>query len=711
MSTASVFAPRPLALGAALLCLSLSSQAQTASTAPSQTAATADPAAALAAAPSAAGSTEHLGRVQLTGNPLRSQQLTQANSALSGDVLSLRRASSLGETLDGLPGVSASYFGPNSNRPTIRGLDGDRVRMLNNSGASVDASSLSFDHAVPTDPLVIDRVEVLRGAAALLYGGNAIGGVVNTLDNRIPKAMQPGLSGAAEVRFGGPAQERNGAVVLDGGVGSGSQGWAWHADLAGRRASNQSAPRFTAEGESATEVRNSAARSHGGAVGGSYIFAQGYAGLSLEDYHNDYGVTVEPDVQIQMQRQRAATAGEWRFAPGSGAAELLRRVSWNASSSRYQHQEVEGSGEVGTVFKNRGKDLRLELEHAPLGASAAVKGMLGVQMERSDFSAIGAEALVPSSQTRSSAVFLLEQYSAGPLTLEAGARAESVRVNSAGDAADAEEPRFGAASSQRFKPRSLSLSGSYRLSEAFSLNAQVNSSQRAPMFYELHAQGVHVASGAYERGDVNLGLERAKGVDFGLEWKQAENFVRLNLYRTRFASYIALDATGEEFEDEGERFPVYAFKSVPAVLTGFELEGHWHLPAQLLPGTQFAVSATLDGVRGHNRQTGEPLPRLAPLRASLALDANQGPWTARVEWRLSARQTRVPALDHATAGYGVLKLSLSRQLRIGNNEALWYLKLDNVGNQLAYSASSVATIRELSPLPGRSLHTGLQLRF
>jgi len=363
------------------------------------------------------------------------------------------------------------------------------------------------------------------------------------------------------------------------------------------------------------------------------------------------------------------------------------------------------------VFKNRGKDLRLELEHAPLGASGAVKGMLGLQMERSDFSAIGAEALVPSSQTRSSAVFLLEQYAAGPLTLEAGARAESVRVNSAGDAADAEEPRFGAASSLRFKPRSLTLSGSYRLSEAFSLNAQANSSQRAPMFYELHAQGVHVASGAYERGDASLGLERAKGVDLGLEWKQAENFVRLNLFRTRFASYIALDATGEQFDDAGETFPVYAFKAVPAVLTGFELEGHWHLPTQLLPGTQFALTATLDGVRGSNRQTGEPLPRLAPLRASLALDANQGPWTARVEWRLSARQTRVPTLDHATAGYGLLKLSLSRQLRIGNNEALWYLKLDNVGNQLAYSASSVATIRELSPLPGRSLHTGLQLRF
>jgi len=695
------FTLRPLALAAVLSCLCLpawSLDAEVPTLAP--------------AGARGAGAAEQLGRVQLTGNPLRLSNFSQASNVLAGDELLLRRSATLGETLDGLPGVAASYFGPNSNRPTIRGLDGDRVRMLSNSGASIDASSLSFDHAVPTDPLVIDRVEVLRGAAALLYGGNAIGGVVNALDNRIPRASQSGLGGAAEIRLGGASAERNAALVLDGGNGERSGGFAWHADLAGRSSSDQRVPRFSAgegEGEAAgssTRVRNSASDSRGGSLGGSFIFAQGYAGLSVEDYRNDYGVTVEPDVQIQMQRQRLASAGEWRADAG---AAWLRRLSWSASSSRYQHQEVEGSGEIGTTFKNRGRDLRLELEHAPL--AGVLQGVVGAQWESSEFSAQGEEALVPSAHTRQRALFLLEQYKSGPLSLSAGARTESVRVHSAGDAVDAEEPRFGPAGSRNFSPRSLSLSGSYQLSPSFSVNANLNSSQRAPVFYELHANGVHVASGAFERGDSTLGLERARGLDLGLQWQQAETLLRANIYSTRFASYIALDATGEQFEEEGESLPVYAFKAVPALLQGFELEGRWTLPASTWAGSKLTLTASLDGVRGKNRQSGEALPRLAPLRAGLALDAQQGLWSGRVELRLAARQNRVPALDKPTAGHAILKLSLARQLRLAGQDALWYLKLDNLGNKLAYSASSVATIRDLSPLPGRSLHTGLQLRF
>ncbi|MEL4178992.1 TonB-dependent receptor [Roseateles sp. PN1] len=706
------FARRPLAVGASLLCLAGFSSFIAAPALAQQGPVAPNGSATAAAVAGNAASAEKLDRVVLTGNPLRAGELTQAVDVLQGDALILRRASSLGETLDGLPGVASTYFGPNSNRPTIRGLDGDRVRMLSNSGSSVDASSLSFDHAVPLDPLVVDRIEVLRGAAALLYGGNAIGGVVNTLDNRIPRKAQAGLSGAAELRLGGAAAERSGAVVLDGGTGTGTgtSGFAWHADLAARRASDLRTPEFTSEDGLSKQVRNSAADSHGGALGGSYVFSNGYAGVSVDDYRNDYGVTVEPDVKIKMQRQRLAAAGEWRASEGDTAA-LLQRLSWQLSRSNYEHKEVEGSGEVGTVFKSVGHDLRLEAQHGALGP---VHGMVGVQWEKSDFSAEGAEALVPSSKTENAAIFVLEQYESGPFSLSLGGRLESVRIESAGDAAGA-EPRFGPAVTQRYKPRSASLSASYRLpqiAQGLSLNANLNSTERAPMFYELHANGVHVASGAYERGDASLGLEKAKGVDLGLQWKTAEHLLRLNVYQTRFSSYIALDATGEpEIED----MPVYAFKSVPATLKGFELEGRWTLPAAMSAfagaGTVLSLSAQLDGVRGENRATGEALPRLAPLRASFGLDAQSGLWSGRLEWRLSARQDRVPSLDTPTAGYGLLKASIARQFMLGQSDALWYLKLDNITNKLAYSATSVATIRELSPMAGRSLHTGVQVRF
>lgn len=642
----------------------------------------------------ASAPTESLDKVVVTGNPLKSQVLAQPSDSLSGDQLVLTRAANLGDTLQGLPGVAATNFGPNASRPSIRGLDGDRVRILNNSGASVDASNLSFDHGVAIDPLVIDKVEVLRGAAALLYGGNAVGGVVNTLDNRIPRMFTPGLSGAAEVRLGGAARDKSGALVLDGGSGQANSGFGWHVDLAGRDADDLRTPRFsspTDEGtESRTTVRNSAAKSHGGAVGGSVFFQGGFAGVSVDDFHTDYGTTAEADVTIKMQRQRLATAGEWATTDGP-----VHRISWQLSRNRYEHTEMEGD-EVGTTFKSRGTDGRLEVEHAPLGP---LRGIVGVQTESLDFSALGEEAFVPSTRTRNTGVFLLEQAKLGGVDWSAGARTERVTVSSDGG------DRFGAAQSRKFSPLSLAFSGVLPLDSAWSVSANLNRTQRAPAYYELFANGLHVASAAFERGDANLGLERSHGADLGLKWEGGDSHVHVNVFQTRFSNYIALQATGDEVDNDGETVPVYAFQAVPAKLRGVELEGRWQANAAV------AVLAQLDAVRGENTQTGEPLPRLAPLRAMLGLEGKWGDWSGRLEWRGAARQTRVAQFDTATAGYGTVRLSVARQLRWGQTDALWYLKLDNLGNKLAYNATAVPTIRDLSPQAGRSASTGLQIRF
>ncbi len=634
---------------------------------------------------------ESLDKVVVTGNPLKSQVLAQPSDSLGGDQLVLTRAANLGDTLQGLAGVAATNFGPNASRPSIRGLDGDRVRILSNSGASVDASNLSFDHGVAIDPLVIDKVEVLRGAAALLYGGNAVGGVVNTLDNRIPRTLINGLSGAAEVRLGGATRDKSGAVVLDGGSGQAHAGFGWHVDLAGRDASDQITPRFDSEGESRTSVRNSAARSHGGAVGGSVFFQGGYAGVSVDDFHTNYGTTAEEDVTIRMQRQRLATAGEWATADGP-----IHRISWQASRNRYEHQEVEGTGEVGTTFKSTGTDGRVEVEHAALGP---VKGLVGLQTESLDFSALGEEAFVPSTRTRNTGVFVLEQAKLGGVDWSAGARTERVTVDSEGG------DRFGAASSRRFKPFSLALSGVLPLDSAWSLSANLNRTERAPAYYELFANGLHLASAAYERGDATLGLERSKGLDVGLKWEGDGSHVHVNVYETRFANYIALQATGATVDNDGEAVPVYNFQAVPARLRGIEFEGRWQIHPAI------ALLSQLDAVRGDNRATGEPLPRLAPLRAMLGLEAKQGDWSGKLEWRGAARQTRVAEFDAPTPGYGTVRLSVARQLHWDKVDALWYLKLDNLGNKLAYNATAVPTIRELAPQAGRSASTGLQLRF
>ena len=645
-----------------------------------------------------ASSPESLDKVVVTGNPLRTT-LAQPSDSLSGDELITTRGATLGDTLQGLAGVSATSFGPNASRPTIRGLDGDRVRILNNSGASVDASNLSFDHGVAIDPLVIDKVEVLRGAAALLYGGNAVGGVVNTLDNRIPRAFIQGLSGAAELRLGGASNEKGGALVLDGGGGQRNAGWGWHADLAGRDAGDQRTPRFdspTDDGsESRTTVRNSASHNHSGSLGGSVFFQGGFAGLSVDDYRNTYGTTVEEDAKIRMKRQRVATAGEWATEDGP-----LRRISWQLSRNRYEHSEIE-DGAVGTTFKSTGTDGRVELLHAPLGA---VKGLVGLQWETLDFSALGEEAFVPSTKTRNTGVFLLEQVELGGLQLSAGARREQVRVNSAGDDGD-DSGRFGPAQQRRFHPTSFALSGLYPLQDGWSLSANLNRTQRAPAYYELYANGLHLATAAYERGDATLGLERSRGADLGLKWEGRDSHAHINVYETRFSNFIALQANGQTVDNDGQELPVYVFQGVPAKLRGLELEGRWQLSPLL------ALLGQFDLVRGENTATGEPLPRLAPRRAMLGLEARQGEWSGKLEWRGAARQDRVAQFDTPTAGYGTVRLSLARQLKLGGTDALWYLRLDNLGNKLAYNATAVPTIRELSPQVGRSAQTGLQVRF
>lgn len=285
----------------------------------------------------AAQGTSPTSTVVVTGNPLGRDTLAQPTSVLAGEGLVVRRGGTLGETLDGLPGVASTSFGPQSSRPVIRGLDGDRVRLLDNGGASVDASNLSFDHAVALDPLVAERIEILRGPAALLYGGNATGGVVNLIDNRIPRAAADGLSGRAELRLGGAAREKAGAALLEGGAG----GFSWHADVAGRNSDDLRTPRFqrpTEEGgsERARRVANSAGQSRSGALGASWADADGFIGASVDRHENDYGVTVEPDVGIRMERDRVALAGERRRLAGPSPSWSSRPATPATSTRKWK---------------------------------------------------------------------------------------------------------------------------------------------------------------------------------------------------------------------------------------------------------------------------------------------------------------------------------------------------------------------------------------
>lgn len=663
--------------------------------------------AALVAAAAPAWAQQKPETVIVTGNPLGSGEVATPVSVLSGQGLVLRRGSSLGETLDGLPGVASSYFGPNANRPVIRGQDGDRIRVLSNAAASLDASSLSFDHAVPIDPLVVDRIEVLRGPAALLYGGSAVGGVVNAIDNRIPKARIDGASGAVESRFGGAAGERAVSALVE----TGGHGFALHADAFGRRTDDLSVPAFDrpledGSTERRSRVANSASRAQGGALGSSFVWDQGYVGASIDTYRNDYGIVAEDDITIQMRRDKLALAGEVRMPAG-----FITTLRAQAASTDYRHQEIEGDGSVGTTFETRGSDARVEAVHKalPLGAGR-LEGMAGLQVESSRFSALGEEAFVPSTRTRQAAAFVLERWTWGDGGhLSAGVRGEQVRVQSRGDA-DGADSQFGPAQQRTFAPRSASIGGVLNLGPRWQLSANGSYTERAPTSYELYANGVHAATSAYERGDPQQALERGRNLDLSLGWRVGAHRVKVGVFESRFANYIALAATGEPdfVDDEGGSFPVFAFRGVRAKLYGLELEGSWRAMAGV---RTVDVDARLDIVRGSNVDSGDALPRLAPRRATMGVTLQQGAWTVRAEVQHVSAQDRVPATDSVTAGWTLVNLSASHALNLGAREALLFVKLQNVGDRLAYSASTIGTVRALSPLPGRGLTAGLRLSF
>ena len=665
---------------------------------------------ATAPAPAPAPTTTQLAPVLVTGNPLRSADLTAPSSVLSGDGLVLRRGSTLGETLDGLPGVSSSYFGPNANRPVIRGQDGDRIRVLSNAGASLDAFSLSFDHAVPIDPLVVERIEVLRGPAALLYGGSAVGGVVNAIDNRIPRAAIGSANwvptGAAELRLGGAASERGVGAMVE----AGGSGFALHADGFWRQTDDLRVPAFDRPVAGGTERRdrivNSASRADGGALGGSLVWDHGYLGASVDTYSNHYGTVAEEDVIIRMKRDKLAVAGELRDLAGP-----IRTLRGQLQTTDYQHEEVEGSGAVGTTFKNKGTDSRFEAEHVSVAlAGGTLRGVLGVQTENARFSALGEEAFVPSTKTAQTAGFVFEEFALGAFKVSAGGRVERTQVDSSGDAADATAVKFGPAASRAFSTHSAAAGAVFNLSPQWQLSGNLAYTERAPTYAELFANGVHIATAAFERGNADIGKEKGANVDVAVQWKEGANRVKAGAFASRFGNYITLLATGEPafVNADGDALPVYAFTGVPARLSGLEFEGQW----RVLDGAQHIdLDGKLDLTRASNRATGEPLPRIAPMRTTLGATWAQGPWTARAEVIHAASQTRVPVDDVPTAAYSLVNLSTSYAIKLGRADGLLFAKLTNLGDALAYNAASISTVRNLSPLPGRGLMAGMRLNF
>lgn len=641
----------------------------------------------------------------ITANPLGNEQLASPSTVLTGNKLTLEQRGSLGETLNNQPGVSSSYFGPGASRPIIRGLDGDRIRILRNGVGALDASSLSYDHAVPLDPVNVDRIEIVRGPAALLYGGSAIGGVVNTLDNRIPVESIEGIHGSGELRYGGADTTRSSAGKLEAGNGQ----FALHIDANARNFDDLRIPGYARTSDQRTReegddekhrLGNSDGRQDGGAVGGSYTWDDGYAGVSYSNYDSNYGSPAEQDVRIRMEQDHYAFASEIRNLSGP-----FTSVKLDAGYTDYKHMEIE-DGEIGTTFKNKGYETRVEARHQPIGP---LNGVVGAQVTRGEFSALGDEAFAPQTDTNAGALFILEELqSSERLMLSLGGRLEHTTVD---PDAKGNMRFYSADRSSSFTTGSLSSGAVYTLTPVWSLAATLGYIERAPTFYELYANGAHVATGTYEVGDVDLSKEKAVSSDLALRFDNGAHKGSVGVFYSHFSNYIGLLSSGRSLNDEGEEdadgIPEFTYSGVRARFAGFEAQDHWKL-AETRYGN-IALELSGDYTRAKNLDTGEALPRIAPLRLNSGLLWELDKWQARVDVEHASSQHNVPDNEYGTDGYTTLGASAGYKFDLGGSQWLAFVNGENLTNQTVRYASSI--LRDIAPAQGRSVEVGLRTNF
>ena len=668
-----------------------------------------------AATPPPADEVRHLDKFVVSAgpDPKTSFDLAQGTSVLVGDELRRLAQSTLGETLSSTPGVNSTYYGPGASRPVIRGLGGDRVRVLGNGVGSLDASNVSPDHNTALEPLFASRIEVLRGPSTLLYGSSAVGGAVNVIDNRIPESTADNSGhGVLELRAGGPAHER--AAVLTSGFAE--KNFALQLNALQSSARDLAIPGVARIDADAPAVQprgtlpSSASRAFSGSLGGAYSWKSGRAGVALSDYETVYGVPTgdTPPTSINLKQKRLDFSAEITEPFG-----IFRGAKARLGLGDYNHAELSGGSTVNTLFKNKALEGRLELPHLPLGD---LTGTLGLQTARSDFSAVGAEVVTPPSLTQSGALFALEELKLSPLlTFQFGARAEtqSVRLGAV-DPALPRLPGYGARTDQtkKFGGASTSLGAVFYPAKDWSVGVSLAYTERLPTAQELFSNGPHGGTGAYEVGTTGLGDERSLGLDVSLRRRAGFVTGTVSVFANRFSDYIfesALPANVIPLKSNPDRLTPYRFIAKDAKFYGAEGELQFHLYERDTRHVHLTLLS--DTVRATQTTDGEALPRTPPLRLGAKLDYEDGTWTTGLEIRHANSQHHLAPAESATSGYTLVNAHVSYLLATGANRASYefFARGHNLGDATAREHTSF--LKAFAPLPGRGVLFGVRMMF
>ncbi len=641
-----------------------------------------------------------LEEVRVLGHPLSAEGLSQASAVLSGAELDRKLQGSIGATVAYEPGIHSASFGEAVGRPVIHGQSGARVRVMEDRIDTLDVSVTSGDHATSIEPFIADRVEVLKGASTLLYGSGAIGGVVDVHTGRIPHLMpKKSFTGRAEIRYSDNADKRVGALRLDGGV----ENIAWHVDGFARDADPYDIPGFVEsdrlramEAQNAIHQEEEEARDvlpgselhlEGGALGASMIRESGFFGVSVSLLNANYGLPGGHEHEEDGTPGSEPLAGtpsldmeQIRFDAEAGLDEPLpgfRSANFRLGINDYQHRELEPGGETGTTFDNQAWEARTELVHNSI---RGWEGALGLQVSAREFSAIGEEAFIAPVDTRSIGVFWVGERNVDLLSLEIGARAETLE----------HKPTGANLADKSFATYSLSAGLVIPLFKGSLLRLHSDYSSRAPVAEELYSDGAHLTTQSYERGNAALQEETATNLAATLSYQSDAFSASATLYHIGFSDYIYQIDTGQE--EDG--LPLRQYAQADAEFTGFEAEAKLHLlewnTGNLHLSAMFdTLVAELD-ISGNNNP-----PRLPPARVGGGIGGSAGVIDFSLDYLRVAAQRDNAAFELPTDAYDDVRAYLGTRLDWQETELCLFLQGRNL----------------FAPAPGRTIEVGMRITF
>lgn len=664
--------------------------------------------------------------ITATGSQEATQSILTPTKVLQGDELANKLGGTLGATLANELGVSATGYGAGSSRPVIRGLEGSRVQILQNGLSVGDVSNISQDHAVGNNMQNTHQVEILRGAAALLYGSGSSGGLVNVVNDRILTNLPDRPTGAFNTSYETVNNGRVGSIEVDGAIGS----VAVHVDTAINNANNYSIPGSSTQSQGEPvggwtvppegnggnnytgKLPNTFSNQNNLGFGVSYIGKSGYTGVSVERLNNNYGIPTPEGGSINQSQNRYDLQHQTRD-PFSGFSSF----KFSAANSNYNHTEFNNAGEAAALWKNLANEARFELTHNPL---LGWKGTFGAQVTAASLNAsevgTGSYAIVPPTKTNSNALFWIEEGKWNSLQGSLGLRYNNVAQNpNTATTLEAQDTTAGTLTpgitlqNRNFNLMSYSAGGLWNFIQGHGLGVAYTVSQRAPSAQELYSYGAHESTATFDIGNPNLSKEVSHNLEFNFQKSLGILRSKASIYANRFNNYIYGYYTGNAINNggqEGDGFSVVTAQQAAATIKGIEGEitYNWREPG--LGGRIFgdASQGTFDA--GGNLPL-QPAPRLG---AEIAHQRDG--WLTNASYIYSYQQNRLASWEQGPApSYNLLNAGISYTEKIQQVNWTVYLNMKNLLNEQIRYATTPMAVRLYAPQPGRSFMVGLRGTF